>query len=138
MSVITYPPFQSVVLLPSLTIPCLLLLTASEVVGVQVSRICFSYLVREKFGICITSQSLLGRISEGKDETQPYLKKALKQKSLLSISEQDLINFILRKFVILTVVMYFWCNFGGNRHYTFINIFHCVQRNVHMLFTFLR
>ena len=83
----------------------------------------------KKFGICITSQSLLGRISEGKDQSQPYLEKALKQKSLLSISEQDLINFILRKFVILTVVMYFWCSFGGNGCYTFINIFHFVQRN---------
>ena len=67
-------------------------------------------MVEKKFGICITSQSLLGRISEGKDETQPYLDKAPRQKGLLPMSEQDLIKFILRKFVILTVVflVQFW------------------------------
>lgn len=87
----------------------------------------------KKFGICKTSQSLLGRISEGKDQSQPYLEKALKQKSLLSISEQDLINFILRKFVILTVVI-----ISGAVLEVMGAIPLFKEINVQILFTFLR
>lgn len=92
----------------------------------------------KKFGICKTSQSLLGRISEGKDQSQPYLEKALKQKSLLSISEQDLINFILRKFVILTVVIISGAvlEVMGAIPLLFFTLFK--EINVQILFTFLR
>ena len=93
----------------------------------------------KKFGICKTSQSLLGRISEGKDQSQPYLEKALKQKSLLSISEQDLINFILRKFVILTVVIISGAVLevmGAIPLLIFFTLFK--EINVQILFTFLR
>ena len=92
----------------------------------------------KKFGICKTSQSLLGRISEGKDQSQPYLEKAFKQKSLLSISEQDLINFILRKFVILTVVIISGAvlEVMGAICLLFFTLFK--EINVQILFTFLR
>ena len=92
----------------------------------------------KKFGICKTSQSLLCRISEGKDQSQPYLEKALKQKSLLSISEQDLINFILRKFVILTVVIISGAvlEVMGAIPLLFFTLFK--EINVQILFTFLR
>lgn len=81
---------------------------------------------------------MLGRISEGKDQSQPYLEKALKQKSLLSISEQDLINFILRKFVILTVVIISGAvlEVMGAIPLLFFTLFK--EINVQILFTFLR